>query len=411
MTNNSIPVPSTDRADILDVLRGFAILGIFMANSAGFSFYMFLTEAQREALPTFKSDEIVDFFTMALVDGKFYSLFSLLFGIGFTIILDRNQTAGRNPLMVFYRRLFILTLLGLGHLLLLWPGDILFLYALVGMVLPLFRNFKDKTLIILSVILILSPLLFDLAKVLTKGAWDLATPIFEQAIKVDAANGIDGKNFRDYLVVNETYKSIYVANQGGFFWRWEHIIGSNRIPKVLAMFLIGFVAGRNKIFSNLGTNKDLLRKIQKWGFIIGVPCSFAYAYFDFDGIHLPKPFALTDTLFYALSVIPLSLAYTTTICLLWLKPEFQKRLKVLAPVGRMALTNYIMQTLIGIFIYYGIGLGMGTKTGPAIFVSIAVGVYILQVIFSNFWFRYFNFGPLEWIWRMLTYGKFLKIAK
>ncbi len=130
-----------------------------------------------------------------------------------------------------------------------------------------------------------------------------------------------------------------------------------------------------------------------------------------DDIYLPKPFGLADTLFYALSVIPLSLAYTTSICLLWLRLEWQSRLKILAPVGRMALTNYILQTVAGICIYYGIGLGLGAKTGPSVFLPIAIGVYSLQVIYSNIWFRYFRFGPLEWMWRMLTYGKLLKIIK
>src|SRR6188768_4042346 len=96
---------------------------------------------------------------------------SLLFGIGFTIILDRNLKAGRNPLIIFYRRLFILALLGIGHIFLLWDGDILLLYALVGMLLPAFRSLTNRSILILAVCLIFSPLLFDLVKVISNGAW------------------------------------------------------------------------------------------------------------------------------------------------------------------------------------------------------------------------------------------------
>jgi uncharacterized protein len=120
---------------------------------------------------------------------------------------------------------------------------------------------------------------------------------------------------------------------------------------------------------------------------------------------------LLDTFFYAISVVPLSLAYTSSICLLWIKTNGQSWLRKLAPVGRMALTNYIMQTILSIFIYYNLGLGLGTKFGPVLSFPIAIGIYLLQVIYSNIWFRHFQYGPLEWIWRQLTYGKRLPLKK
>src|SRR6202008_1925254 len=122
----------------------------------------------------------------AFLEGKFYSLFSLLFGIGFTIILYRNEAAGKNGLAIFYRRLVILLVFGVTHALLIWDGDILLLYALIGMFLPLFRNFSDRTIIILSILLIFSPLLFDLLKVLTDGKWNMSNPLLTKAIAVDA---------------------------------------------------------------------------------------------------------------------------------------------------------------------------------------------------------------------------------
>lgn len=350
MTNNSLPIQQSDRATILDVLRGFAILGIFIANSRGFSLYMFMEDATKQSLFTAQADQITDYFLNAFVDGKFYSLFSLLFGIGFTIILDRNEAVGKNPLPYFYRRVFLLALFGLAHIFFLWEGDILLLYALIGMVLPFFRKLKDKTLIIISVVLIFTPLFIDLAKVMTDGKFNPAAPLTELALKADAKTGITEENFRTYLIDNTTYESVLNWCKGGIFWRYEYIVSSNRIPKVLAMFLLGFVVGRRMIYKNFEANKSFLMQIMKWGFIIGIPSSLALVYFSEDGIYLPKAKGLLDTLFYAVSVIPLSLAYTSSICILWMNLKWKKILTPLAPVGRMALTNYIMQTLFGIAI-------------------------------------------------------------
>ncbi|MEP6713196.1 MAG: hypothetical protein ABJA37_12300, partial [Ferruginibacter sp.] len=147
MSHTASPVLQNERADILDILRGFALLGVMLDNLFGFTGWGFLTPAQRQVLPTWHADAILAFSELSFVNGKFYSLFSLLFGIGFSIILMRNQQKGINPLKIFYRRLFILLIIGAGHLFLLWEGDILFLYALIGMLLPLFRKCSDKTLL------------------------------------------------------------------------------------------------------------------------------------------------------------------------------------------------------------------------------------------------------------------------
>jgi uncharacterized protein len=120
---------------------------------------------------------------------------------------------------------------------------------------------------------------------------------------------------------------------------------------------------------------------------------------------------MLDTLFYALSVVPMSLFYTSTICLLYLDPAWKKRLMTFAPIGRMALTNYVMQSVIGVFLFWGIGLEFGARTGLAWVMAISIVVFSIQVIASRIWLRYFYFGPLEWIWRQLTYGKKLAMRK
>src|SRR6185436_5804544 len=160
-TQTALPVLQNERSDILDVLRGFALLGVLLDNIFGFTSLGFITQPMSEALPTLPADGIVGLSELTFINGKFYSLFSLLFGIGFSIILIRNEQKGINPLKIFYRRLIILLVIGAAHLYFLWEGDILMLYALIGLLLPLFRKCSDKTLLIWAAALILSPILLD----------------------------------------------------------------------------------------------------------------------------------------------------------------------------------------------------------------------------------------------------------
>jgi uncharacterized protein len=148
-----------------------------------------------------------------------------------------------------------------------------------------------------------------------------------------------------------------------------------------------------------------------WGFVIGLPANIANAYLQLDNHNLPSPIALLDTLAYAVGVVPLSLAYTATICTWYLNARGKRRLHIFAAPGRMALTNYLLQTVAGVFIFYGVGLGLGARTGLVYVLMIAAGVYLFELVLSHVWLRYFQFGPVEWVWRQLTYGKRLRLRK
>jgi uncharacterized protein len=165
------------------------------------------------------------------------------------------------------------------------------------------------------------------------------------------------------------------------------------------------------MFANLEQHKPLLLRLRKWGFIIGIPANIAIAICEIDGKSVPHAAGLLDTFFYAIGVMPLSLAYASALTLHWMKRKGETPFKKLAPVARMALTNYLMQTVIGIILFYGIGFGFGGDIGPVIFFPIAFAIYLLQILYSNIWFKHFQYGPLEWIWRQLTYGKKLAIRK
>lgn len=410
-TQPAAPISLSERSGILDVLRGFALLGVLLDNLFAFSGWAFITQTRREALATWPIDRIVGMLEQVFINGKFYSIFSLLFGIGFSIILIRNEQKGINPFKIFYRRLFILFIIGAIHLFLLWEGDILCLYALIGFTLPLFRKLSDKILIILAVSLLLSPLLLDGIYILCHA---MPGDFLEQvAFNIDKKTGLptDG-SFGQYLYnPGAGWAEWRNWQASGWAYRYAHILNSNRIPKVLGLFLIGFCVGRKMMYAQLENYINLFRKLKLWGLLIGVPSAFACFYFEFFGKHVPNPSGLLHTLFYATSVVPLSLAYISIICLTWVKTNGKNKMKILAPMGRMALTNYLMQTFIGIIVFYGVGFGLGGNIGPSVFIPIGLAIYVFQCVFSIIWLKYFNYGPFEWIWRMLTYGKKLPLRK
>ncbi len=405
----SLPVQKEERSQILDILRGIAILGILLNNIYGFSGYGFLPEANKQQFDTYNIDRVSNYLQIIFVEGKFYSLFSLLFGIGFSIILTRTRKKGLNSLSIFYRRLFILLLIGSVHLFFFWEGDILFLYAVIGMILPLFRNCSDKQLLTWATVLILSPVFLDLIKYFIQ--WDPGQPLSTLGFSIDKKNGIPlDQNFAFYLYKDGSgWNEWRNWQESGYLHRYAYILQTNRIPKVLGMFLIGYFAGRKMIFAHLDTYQSLLKKTMLYGFAIGLPFSIAMCWFEMDGRYMyGNIWGMADTISYALSVAPLSLAYASALALVWLKGR-KKILQFFAPVGRMALTNYLTQTLLGIFIFYRMGLGLGQKFGLTYLFLTAIVIYFIQVVLSHLWLKYFQYGPVEWIWRQLTYGKRLPL--
>lgn len=410
MTSTNTPVSRNERADILDILRGFALLGIGIANYAVFSLYIYQSLAAQKAFSTSAIDEWLQYITTALVEGKFYYLFSMLFGIGFSIILTRRQKDG-NGLIIFYRRLFVLLCFGLAHCFLVWDGDILFFYAVAGMLLPLFRNLNDRTLLALVLTLLLSPLVFDVIKVITHGKWNIANPVLKIVEATDKQYGILPSNYSTWLIKHNSYSDLLKWNHSGFLWGWQLRLDSNRVPKVLAMFLLGYCIGRKQIYVQLAQYRPLLKKIQRRGFLIGLPAGIALAYFQHDPVRLPKAGGLLDTVSYTLNVVPLCLAYASTIVLAWMHNKQSLLLSMMAPAGRMGLTNYLMQSFFAVLFFYGIGLGYGGTMGPSSYLFVIVLFYCFQLLYSNWWFMYFQYGPFEWIWRQLTYWKRLPILK
>lgn len=394
--------PAADRSQLLDALRGFALFGVVWSNYAVFSYWVFMDPAVKATLPGSGLDGVLGFFHAVFIDGKFYSIFSLLFGIGFGFFL----TKGAEGLKRFYLRILILLLIGWLHLRYLWAGDILFLYALLGLLLPLFRNLSERLLLGLAAVLILCPIAVDAVVVLTESRIDPVKPLERLLEARDAELGYT--TFDAMLAVPDGgWREFLIQNDRTWLFRFEHLVMTNRAPKVLGLFLLGLWVARRKLFVDPSTHTALLRRICIGGFALGLPFNVLMWW---SHEHLPgmdDPMALVSTAAYALGVVPLAMAFASGFALLWINEGWRQRLLALAPMGRMALTNYLMQTFIALALFTGMGLGLGTRSSAVMFEVMALAVFIMQIFWSKWWLRRFRFGPFEWAWRCLTYGKVL----
>ena len=398
--HNLSPVRPSERYVILDALRGFALIGIILANYPEFSLYTFQPPEVAASMPTADADRVVRFLQYVFVDGKFYTLFSLLFGMGFSIIISHAAERGDGGFRLFYRRMAVLVLIGFLHLMFIWSGDILMLYAFMGMLLPLFRRMSDRWLLRWAAFFLLLPVFVDCVTGLF--GISLSAPAVRAQWHYCRMYGITEENFGYWLRDADTYREVFQFLVQGALVRVQEFVDGNRYFKVLGLFVIGFYIGRRKLYADLAEHKPLLRKVSSVGFFLGLPLSLVYAWSAVNG----HPFgAAGHSVLYFVSVYPLGFAYAAWLCLLYLKSREAAVWRWLAAPGRMALTNYIGQSVVGMFLFYSIGFGLGAGVGLAQTELTALAVFAFQVLFSWIWLRYCQFGPLEWVWRMLNYGR------
>ena len=392
------PTTERQRYIILDALRGLALMGIALANFPEFALWTFLRGEEQAVMPTAVIDRVVRFFQYMLVDGKFYTIFSLLFGIGFSLILARH---GRK---LFVRRVFILMVIGFLHLMFIWSGDILLLYAIGGLLLTLFIRLKDKTLLVLALALILIPIGLD---ALTEfGGIDFASPFYQAWWNQAEAQGINEGNFATWLRDAHSYDQVFAfLTQGAYERIWEFVEG-HRLPKVVGLFILGYLIGKHRLYTRL-------QELPLWRIFLctaafALPLSALYAWSAVND----HPWGRTiHSLLYAFSVIPLAIVYITGICKLYLRKQESTLFRSIAAPGRMALSNYISQSVVGIILFYGLGFDLGTTFGLVHIELTALVVFVIQVLLSQLWLHYFHFGPLEWLWRMMTYGRYFPLKK
>ncbi|WP_225409080.1 DUF418 domain-containing protein [Stigmatella hybrida] len=389
---SSPAAPPSERYPLIDALRGFALAGVLLVNLGPLTLYEFLDAQARAALPTAGFDRAALQGMEALVNIKAATLFSLLFGLGFALQLDRARARGRGGVGRFVWRLLILAALGLAHGYLLWWGDILLLYALVGLLLVLFRRAPDRVLlsaglfIALAVPPLLSPWVRELLAGLPKrGAFYARTleafssPSWAEALRHNVA------------VMN-----------------WSSLLNWALVCFVLGRFLLGYWAGRRQLFQRPDLHRDTLRRLFLGTLGVGVAMT-ALAFVQeplMERFPLWKEGVGRFGLRVAWRTGPLALgvAYACGFALLFLRPAWRRRLEWLVPAGRMALTHYLTQSVLGVGLFYGAGLGLGPRWGVAGWLLAWGLIFSAQVAASHWWLARFRFGPLEWLWRSLTYG-------
>jgi uncharacterized protein len=408
------PVSNNERETFMDVLRGFAILGIFIANlGSGFTWYNESDHLTGTWLMP-KADHNMKYLHEMFIEGKFYSIFSLLFGWGIALQVKRGLAKGVDALPTIKRRLVFMLLLGAIHLMI-WPGDIVFFYAMLGFLLLPFRKLSDKTLLITGVLLILLPMLLYAAKMQWPWLNAPAGILYQTGGAVDhALNGTNSEADFKNLIKAGNWFDIFKGHLAGFFFRYGYLFFVSRIPKVLGMFLIGYVVGRSDFYKNIQQHKKILYAIIIFGLVVGLPANYYLAYymsgFESDYFDL-KINGFYQTIAYALGVAPLAMTYVALLMLSFQTRAGKKILPVFAPVGKMAFSNYIMQSLIGNFVFLGAGLGYAFQVGPVYYTIFGIAVFIIQIILSSIWLKYFNYGPLEWLWRSATYKKWQPLKK
>ena len=394
---DAAPLPVGERIQALDVLRGVAVAGILFANVLVFFGLTFMPPDRAAALPSVAADRVALFLEHVFVDGKFYSIFSLLFGIGFGAQLARRGDAA---LPRFKRRLRILLAIGAIHAFLIWAGDILMLYALLGFTMPWFARKSRRELVRWTVILLAIPTAIYLVAL---AAW-----MFTGSGEAPTAAGSDtmpAKMLTYFAAIGTGgIKDAFIGNLVFLGGRWADLFATVRFPKVLGMFVLGLWTVRTGIALSPADHRATLVRWSKLGWGIGLPADLIATWAFGRWSYLPPSIGgFLGTAMQGVGIPMLALGYATTVALFVV--DGRRFISAFAPVGRMALTNYLMHSIICVVLSYGFGFALWWRTGASRAMAIAAAIIVVQIPLSAWWLSRFRFGPVEWIWRRLTYGR------
>lgn len=395
--NMTGPVQAGARLASLDVLRGFALLGILVINIQWFSM-----PAATGLNPTVWGDlSGVNFlawlFSHVLFDQKMMTLFSMLFGAGLVLFAERLEARGLQPVRWHLRRQCWLLLFGAAHAYLLWYGDILFLYALCAFAVYPMRRARPRTLVMCGL------LLLSIASALNiLAGWSLPYwPDEDREAMV-----------LQWMPDADTLATEVAAYQGGWLQQMSH-----RVPEALYMhteallfwglwrasglMLIGMALYKSGVLRGQASRAALQRFLAA-GLCLGLPLVSYGVYWNFSNEWQVSSLFLGNQFNYWGSIL-VSLAWMSVI--LWLVQGnlLSAWCQRLAAVGQTAFSNYIMHTLLAGLIFYGHGLGLFGQTERWAQLLIVFGIWALQLYLSPLWLRHYRYGPLEWLWRSLTY--------
>lgn len=396
------PVQENERIETIDVLRGFALFGILLVNIGFFAFP--LSEPFYLAPDAGSLDATLHWLTAWLAQGKFYPLFSLLFGMGFAMQMDRADARGLQGRSIHARRLAVLFLIGIVHALLIWAGDILTVYAVLGFVLLLFAHAPARSLMIAAIasyglqLLLTGMFMFAMAAVYanpeaaseTLRDFDAARNEM-LALRADAWTAYSSGTFMDVTRIRMREFGMMLQNLAFFGFQ------------ILGMFLLGAWFGRNRILANPLRHRRLLKTLLVLSVVVGLPVSFVFANLHASVDYLVPSPVMAQSFFLNLIAGPLIALGYLAVIVFAMQSRAAGALRLLAPVGRMALSNYLLQSLVCTLIFYSYGFGLFAQPGTSALVVLVFSLFAVQVVLSHWWLTRFRFGPAEWLWRSFVY--------
>lgn len=390
------PIEARERLEVIDMIRGFALFGVLLVNMYNFGAY--------SPIWTGTGDRVARSLMHFFFETKAWRLFALLFGLGFALQLLRAETRATGFAPVYLRRLGVLFLIGAAHALL-FPGDVLMIYAELGLLLLALRNAAPRLLLVAAIALLAVYPLGRAAN--TVVSRDAAAAV--QTVDLERARAINEELRRTHPHAVGSVSDVMRAN--------ARVIPPNPFGRPLgleaglgffAMFLLGLHLGKRGIFSDVDAHARLFRRGAVLGLTVGavgmlteqvassvVPSA--------AGSGARVAWALLGDLAFTYGSTALALGYAAGIVVLAQSSRFRPLVEPLGPVGRVALTAYLTQTLVFTTVFYGYGLGQAFRLGPAAVTAMALAIFAAQVIACSWWVRRFRFGPVEWLWRALTY--------
>lgn len=393
------PTPKSDRINELDIFRGFAILGIFMVNILVMN-VSFAYRGEWEAEQTGWLQRGSFFVLETVFYSKFFTIFSFLFGAGVALQIQRAKQKGNYSNTFFLRRFVTLFLFGIMHILFIWSGDILHLYGMLGLLLLLFFRGSAKVLLWSATVVFFFPfytIIFE--QIVEWLSFDYSVPL----ASLSREDIFELKHHGSYLSGIILRLKEYAFAMG--------LIYSGITPIALTMMLLGGYVVKMGWLENIYNRLIKIRPYLLGALVILMIYRFILLYWISPSFEIPfgSTLSITLTIFFQLSDIVISFTLLWLIGYLWNKGVFKQLLSPLQYVGRMALSNYISQSVIGYLI-------MRTFNGYEYFsafgcIILVLGVYSIQIILSKLWLAKFMFGPLEWLWRCISYMKLLPIKK
>ncbi|MET3129283.1 uncharacterized protein ABID42_004405 [Arcicella rosea] len=395
---------------LVDALRGFALFGIILAHIGGW----FIAGAMpSEVWQKYQNDigsTIVNYFDAIFITGKFYTFFSFLFGVSFALQLLQKKESDKAFIPRFMWRLVILFIIGFVHHIH-WKGDILGIYAFLGFFMLLFRNASDKILLIAILFFTLNVPSFIREVIAYNQAPEKPKTEKEQKAENEKSERENAKSY--YTLKKGSYTEIVVQNFKDLKFKADFQWNSGRIFVTFGFFLLGLLVGKRKIFEHLNENKKLIKKMMWWS--IGVNFFIIAFFLTIDIAQLwdkmPKWFGMVGNFLFSLHSLLMTIFYITGLSL-WLSKTYMEKVLInFSAIGKMALSNYLLQSAIGVMLFYSVGFGLAGDISPAWCYVIGIGIFIFQIIFSKWWLSKFIYGPMEWLWRSATYLKWQAIKK